>query len=81
MISGPCDLTIATAFGGKTTEHVIEVERMPGRAAGTASHLAARGADDEVGDFEARFVRAFGHEATFDRKRSGGVQRGEPVDQ
>jgi hypothetical protein len=64
----------------RTAEHIIEVGRMPGRAAHTALHLAARGADDEIGDFEARFVRAFGHEATFDRKRSGGVQRGELVE-
>jgi len=39
-------------------EHIIEVGRMPGRAAHAALHLAARGADDEIGDFEARFVRS-----------------------
>jgi len=80
MISGARNLTIAAAFGGKTAEHIIEVGRMPGRAAHAALHLATRGADDEIGDFEARFVRAFWHEATFDRKRSGGVQRGELVE-
>jgi hypothetical protein len=75
MISGARDLTIAAAFGGKTAEHIIEVGRMPGRAAHTALHLATRGADDEIGDFEARFVRAFGHESINRRasKSSSGV--------
>ena len=80
MVGCARDLTIAAAFGGKTAEHIVEVGRMPGFAAYTALHLTARGADDEIGDFEAMFVRAFGQEQTFDRKRLGRGQRGELIE-
>jgi hypothetical protein len=68
MIYGTYDFMIAAAFGVKTTEDIIEIGRMSGFAAHAALHFTARGADNEIGNFETRFVRAFGHEGTFDRK-------------
>ena len=72
MISGVRDLTIAAAFSGKTTKHIMKIWRMSGRAAQMALHLATCGADNEIGDFEARLVRAFRHETTLDRELPGG---------